>query len=130
LPRDALSGVGILKLGLAPERSLLYQHLDERSASLFANGLLSETRAHLDLGYSPEAKPLQSLGYKQAIRVLTGDLSTEEAIRECQTRTRQYAKRQMTWFRRERGVHWLAGFGSEQHVRSMAAQLANTFLRA
>ncbi len=128
LPRDAIRGVEILKIGLAPERSLLYQRLNERSAWLFAHGLITETQHLLDLGYPANLKPLQSLGYKQAAKFLAQELSDVEAIRECQTRTRQYAKRQMTWFRGETDVNWLHGFGSDEAVQNRAADLVKTFL--
>lgn len=128
LPRDGIQGAAILKLGLAPDRSLLYQRLNERSAWLFANGLIEETQHLLDLDYPANAKPLQSLGYKQAAKFLTGEISGMEAIRECQTRTRQYAKRQMTWFRGEMDVNWLHGFGGDEAVQNRAAALAETFL--
>lgn len=123
LPRQALEDAAILKIGLHPARASLYKRLDERSAWMFRNGLVAETKALLEAGYSPASKPLQSLGYKQAVEVLKEQLSIEEAIRECQTKTRQYAKRQMTWFRRERDVHWLAGFGHEEDIQQQAIAL-------
>lgn len=130
VPRDSLRGVRVLKLGLAPSRSLLYQHLDQRSEWMFANGLLAETQALLDSGISPHAKPLQSLGYKQAVNVLTQQLPLAGAIHECQIKTRQYAKRQMTWFRREPDVHWLENFGKNQSAQSEALLLVEKFLAA
>ena len=128
LPRNALKGFKALKFGLEPPRDFLYEHLNRRAARMFEDGLLAETRAILDAGYSPAVKPLQSLGYKQAIDVLTEKIGIAEAIQECQVKTRQYAKRQMTWFRREPDVHWLRGFGSEEHVRLQAFQQTEAFL--
>lgn len=127
-PRDALRGFVPLKLGLNPERSALYRKLDERSAAMFHSGLLDETRALLQAGISPRSKAMGSLGYKQAVQVLSGELSLDAAIADCRTKTRQYAKRQMTWFRSEAGVHWLCGFGSEEHVRSEALAVAGEFV--
>jgi tRNA dimethylallyltransferase len=127
--RDALRGFLALKLGLNPERAQLYRKLDERSAAMFHSGLLEETRALLDNGISPGAKALQSLGYKQAVQVLSGELTRDAAIAECQVKTRQYAKRQMTWFRSEIGVHWLHGFGDEESIRCEALRVANEFLK-
>jgi tRNA dimethylallyltransferase len=127
-PRDAFSGIMTLKLGLAPERNLLYSRLNERTAWLFANGLLEETKRLLAAGYDCDSKPMQSLGYKQALQYFQGELSLEAAIAECQAKTRQYAKRQVTWFRAEQDVHWLYGFGSEKNVRETAVQHCIPFL--
>lgn len=127
-PRHPIQGFGILKLGLIPERSLLYERLNQRSATMFQDGLIAETKAILDAGFSPELKPLQSLGYKQAINVLQGCLDLGDALLECQTKTRQYAKRQITWFNREPDVHWLTGFGDEKHIQMRALEIAGEFL--
>lgn len=128
-PRDRLAGFAILKLGLAPDRSALADRLDRRTAAMFHDGLLQETQRLLDAGAPPGAKPLQSLGYKQAQQVLLGRLSFEQAIAECQAKTRQYAKRQRTWFRREPDVHWLAGFGCDAQIQREALDLARAFSR-
>ena len=127
VPRDAMQGFRVLKLGLAPERTLLNQHLNERGAWMFKNGLLSETKALLEAGYGADSKPMKSLGYKQAVKVLTKQLPIEAAIRECQMKTRQYAKRQMTWFRRESDIQWMEGFGWETDVRPQALTLVGKF---
>jgi tRNA dimethylallyltransferase len=129
-PRDSIRDVHTLKIGLNPNRSALYQHLDERSTWIFQNGLLAETQAALDSGLSPLAKPLGSLGYKQAVKFLTGQVSIETAIQECRTKTRQYAKRQLTWFRKEPDVHWLHGFGAEEHVQKAAIERTREFLKS
>ena len=128
VPRDRLRGFAVLKLGLAPDRVLLRERLNARSAAMFRSGLLEETQTLLEAGFSPEAKPLQSLGYKQALQVLSGQLTLEQAIRECQTKTRQYAKRQMTWFRHEPDVVWLSGFGSHPFVQQQALERVQAFL--
>ncbi len=128
LPRRGLEGFKALKFGLDPGRDLLYDRLNQRSARMFEDGLIDETRAILDAGHSPAVKPLQSLGYKQAIDVLTEKIDVAEAIREFQVKTRQYAKRQMTWFRREPNVNWLRGFGSEEQIQAQALQKTEAFL--
>jgi tRNA dimethylallyltransferase len=126
LPRTALVGYRVLKIGLQPERKSLYERINQRAALMFREGILEETAALLEAGVPPDAKPMQSLGYKQAVAVLSGAFSVDQAIAECQTKTRQYAKRQMTWFRREPGVHWIAGFGSQPDVQAEALNtLAN-----
>lgn len=95
---------------------------------MFENGLLEETSALLEAGLPPQSKALQSLGYRQAIKALREGMPVEEAIRECRTKTRQYAKRQLTWFRAEPGVLWLAGFGSDPGVQVAALSEARQFL--
>lgn len=129
VPRDALLGVKILKLGLDPPRAALYKRLNRRSAWMFSHGLLEETRSLLESGVSPHWKPLQSLGYRQAVGVLQGSCSPEEAVTECQTKTRQYAKRQMTWFRSESNMQWLGGFGSEPEIQQSALALCREALK-
>lgn len=129
VPRDGLHGFRTLKIGLSPDRSALHQHINARSARMFEDGLIEETRALLAGGFSPHSKALQSLGYRQALNVLSGTMTFADAVTECQTKTRQYAKRQMTWFRREPDVHWLGGFGTEEHVERAAVALAESFLR-
>jgi tRNA dimethylallyltransferase len=127
-PRLAFSGIAALKIGLAPDRKLLYERLNERATWLFHNGLITETQRLLELGYEPKSKPMQSLGYKQAVQVISGALSLDSAILECQIRTRQYAKRQITWFRAERDVCWITGFGSDSSVQTIARERAASFL--
>lgn len=127
-PRDRLPGFAVLKLGLAPARAPLCEQLDQRSAAMFRDGILEETQRLLESGSRPQAKPFQSLGYKQALAVLSGQLALDQAIRECQAKTRQYAKRQMTWFRHEPGIEWLHGFGSDPAVQQQALAVARAFL--
>ena len=127
LPRAPMEGFTVLKLGLAPERQRLYEKLDHRSAQMFELGLLMETERLLERGVSASAKPLQSLGYKQAVQVLMGHMSREAAVRECQTKTRQYAKRQLTWFRHEPEIEWLSGFGDERWIQEKAIERVREF---
>jgi tRNA dimethylallyltransferase len=115
--RTSLTGYATFKIGLLPDRSQLYNRLNLRTEWMFGHGLIDETRALMDSGVPPAAKPMLSLGYKQAIAVLSGAQTLAAAISECQTRTRQYAKRQITWFRAERDVHWFAGFGSDSRLQ-------------
>jgi tRNA dimethylallyltransferase len=119
-PRQALQGYSAIKIGLAPDRAALCARLNERAVRMFEGGLLEETASLLAKGVSPEAKPLQSLGYKQAVAHLTGDMDLADAIEQCQTKTRQYAKRQMTWFRAEKDVFWISGFGGDPGLQQQA----------
>jgi tRNA dimethylallyltransferase len=115
--RDALEGYRTLKLGLLPDRDALYRRLDERCTRMFQGGLVEEVRGILAMGYPPSAKPFESHGYKQALQLIQGELSPRDALFYAQRNTRQYAKRQITWFRKESNLEWLRGFGDEPGIR-------------
>ncbi len=121
LAHDSLTGFCLLRIGLNPPRQQLYDRLNRRCAEMFGAGLVEETRALL-AQYGP-VKALDSLGYKQALAVLAGTLSLEEAIQVAQQGHRHYAKRQITWFRREPDVHWLEDFGDAFNALNQAAAL-------
>jgi tRNA dimethylallyltransferase len=127
-PRAALSGFRLLKLGLAPPREELRAQIDARTIRMFAGGLIEETRGLLAAGCPPDAKAFQSLGYRQALKVLEGRASVLQAVQECQLKTRQYAKRQMTWFRRDTAIHWLSGFGTDPALQRDAIELTRSWL--
>jgi len=92
---------------LTMPRELLYQRIEMRVEEMLAAGLVDEVRGLLAEGVSPEAKSMQSLGYKQIIAYLLGKLSLAAAVSEIKRDTRRFAKRQLTWFRRERELIWL-----------------------
>ncbi len=119
-PRDPLTGVRVLKLGLNPPRPLLNHRLNKRCTYMFDHGLIEEARSLLTAGFSANAKALQSLGYKQAIQVIAGGADRASAVEDCQLKTRQYAKRQLTWFRKEADVRWLTGFGDDGVIQDEA----------
>jgi tRNA dimethylallyltransferase len=119
--RDPLSGFRILRIGLNPDRQVLYERINHRAQEMFSEGLIAET-TKLVAQY-PSAWPLSSLGYKQALQHLRGELSLEQAITAAQQGHRNYAKRQLTWFRREPDVHWIASFGSDPAVQKEAETL-------
>jgi tRNA dimethylallyltransferase len=122
LARDPLTGFRLLRIGLNPPRQELYRRLNRRAEAMFAAGLLEETRALLDR-YGP-VKALDSLGYRQASAVLNGKESLPQAVAAAQQGHRNYAKRQMTWFRREPGVAWIDGFGDQPGTLGAASALA------
>jgi tRNA dimethylallyltransferase len=126
--RVALQGYRVLKLGLLPDRDELYRRLDARCAAMFEGGLVDEVRHILALGFAPECKPFESHGYKQALQLIRGQLSPRDAVFYAQRNTRQYAKRQITWLRREAGLEWLRGFGNEQEVWQKAAARVGEWL--
>ena len=108
-------------LGLSRPTDVLNRRIDERAGWLFANGLLEEVRALLDAGNDPGRAPLTSHGYGEAARYLAGEWSLEEAVSVTARRTRQYAKRQRTWFRRDPRIVWLdAGDGPADDPRLVA----------
>jgi tRNA dimethylallyltransferase len=119
--REPLRGFRILRLGLNPEREALYARINQRAAEMFdegwlAGGLIAETERLLKK-YGDQARPLASLGYKQAAQFLRGELDRKSALAAAQQAHRNYAKRQITWFRREPDVHWLAGFGDDPAIQ-------------
>ena len=119
--RDPLTGFRLLRIGLNPPRKALYERLNWRAAEMFAAGLVEETRGLLER-YGP-VKALDSLGYRQGMAVVAGALSVEAALEAAQQGHRNYAKRQLTWFRREPEVHWIEGFGDETATGREAAEL-------
>ena len=126
--RDALRGYRPLKIGLDPGRDALYRLLDERTARMFTAGLQEEIGRILHLGYPPESKPFESHGYRQALQVLRGELSDKEALFYAQRNTRRYAKRQMTWFRRDTDIEWFRGFGGDPAVEQAVLARVAEFL--
>jgi tRNA dimethylallyltransferase len=126
--RDALIGYRTLKLGLLPDREALNPRLDARCAWMFEHGLVDEVRRILALGFSPACKPFESHGYKQALQLIQGELSPRDAVFYAQRNTRHYAKRQITWFRRERELQWLKGFGDAAYIRQAAVDSVAAFL--
>jgi tRNA dimethylallyltransferase len=113
--RDPLQGFRIQRIGLNPDRAALYERINERARKMFGSGLIEETKTLLKK--YPTAPPLSSLGYKQAAQHVRGELTREQALQAAQQAHRNYAKRQMTWFRREPKVQWLKGFGDDPAVQ-------------
>ncbi|HWY54798.1 MAG TPA: tRNA (adenosine(37)-N6)-dimethylallyltransferase MiaA [Terriglobales bacterium] len=120
--RDPLTGFRILRLGLNPDREALYARINQRAKYMFDAGLVEETRRLL-AQYGNDARPLASLGYKQAVQLLRGEIDPRTALLAAQQAHRNYAKRQMTWFRREPEVVWLEGFGDDSAIQEKAAAI-------
>jgi tRNA dimethylallyltransferase len=115
--REPLHGFRILRLGLNPERQVLYARINQRAANMLDQGLIAETERLLTK-YGAQARPFASLGYKQALQFVRGELDRESALSAAQQAHRNYAKRQITWFHREPDVHWLAGFGADPAIQA------------
>jgi tRNA dimethylallyltransferase len=118
---EPLTGYRILRIGLAPERKALYARIDARAAAMFERGLVDETQ-RLIAKYGAERKIFDALGYRQAKLLLAGELTGAQAIEAAQRGHRNYAKRQLTWFRREPEVRWLAGFGDDAAIQQAAEE--------
>jgi len=127
--RERLRGFRILRIGLDPDRQALYDRINRRAQRMFETGLAEETQGLL-AKYGDAARPLASLGYKQAVQLLRGELTREQALQAAQQAHRNYAKRQMTWFRREPDVTWLNGFGDDPQIQRMAGNKIETSLAA
>ena len=121
--RDPLTGFRILRLGLNPDREALYARINQRAKQMFDSGLVEETKSLL-AKYGTAARPLASLGYKQAMQLLQSEIDPMTALQAAQRAHRNYAKRQMTWFRREPKVIWLGGFGDDPAIQQRAITLA------
>ena len=106
----------VLELGLDPAN--LRQRIQQRTDQLYSDGLVEETR-QLSERYGADLPLLQTIGYGEALKVLAGAMQTAEAIRITSQRTRQFAKRQRTWFRRQHNPHWLESNDSEAEAMTL-----------
>jgi len=95
-----------LKIGLEMNREILYHRIEKRIDQMLEKGFLQEVERLVGMGYGPELKPMQSLGYKQMVQFLLKEIEWDEAIRQMRKNTRHYAKRQLTWFKADSEVHW------------------------
>lgn len=120
--RAPLEGWHPLKLGLAPPREALYARIHARTDSMLANGWLEEVRGLLQRGLPENAKPFDFIGYRELRAVLRGEMTLDDARAAIQQATRRYAKRQLTWFRKEPAVHWLSGFGDDPQIQQQARE--------
>lgn len=101
----------VIKIGLSVDRKFLYKSIEDRVDNMIKSGLAEEARRVLDMGYSPGLKTMRGLGYKEIIGYIQNKYSMEDAVREIKKNTRRYAKRQMTWFKKEADIKW---FSSEE----------------
>lgn len=122
--RDPLTGFRFLRIGLAPPRAALYERINARAAAMFERGLVEETRGLVER-YG-RVRAFDALGYRQALAVIDGTLTSGEAIAAAQQGHRNYAKRQGTWFRREPDVQWIAGFGDTPETLEIATAMVRS----
>jgi tRNA dimethylallyltransferase len=138
--RDSLAGFRILRVGLDPARNELYERINSRCIQMFERGLVEESRELLTRYRPPDfdvendsrpmAKALGSLGYSQAVALLRDEMSLVKCIEAAKQGHRNYAKRQMTWFRRESEVKWFAGFGDYAEVQREVLKIASGALHS
>ena len=107
------------------DREALYRRIDSRVDIMLQRGLLEEIRTLLSEGVPADATAMQAIGYKEFVSALNGRITVEEAADEVKRASRRYAKRQLTWFRRNKSVRWLIRTGTESQaeILSMARQL-------
>jgi tRNA dimethylallyltransferase len=120
--RNGLQGYSITKIGLNPPRSVLYARINSRTTQMMELGWLEEVRDLIAAGIPRDAKPFQFIGYSELRQVVEGQSSEENALGKIQQATRNFAKRQVTWFRREPDVSWLSGFGDDPEILAEAIQ--------
>ncbi len=123
-----LAGFRLLEIGLSPDRSELARVLQQRTLEMFQYGLLEEVRGLMARGSTGDEKPFEALGYKQALAHVRGELTLAQAIESTEIETRQYAKRQWTWFRGDPRIQWIEGFGGDPAVEERCLALLREFL--
>jgi tRNA dimethylallyltransferase len=114
--RQRLEGFAPLKVGLMPPRAALYQRIAQRVEAMLARGWLDEVKDLLGRGIPRTAKPFEFIGYRELGAHCAGELGLPEAAEAIEQATRNYAKRQITWFRKEAGVEWFEGFGDDPAI--------------
>jgi tRNA dimethylallyltransferase len=129
LNRRPLEGFDVLQLGLDPPRQDLAERINQRCSRMFEAGLIEEVRSILAMGFSPESKALESIGYREALLHIQGAIDIDETIALTQAATRQYAKRQRTWFGRDSEVIWLHAFGNQLQTVDDAKRLVSSTLK-
>jgi tRNA dimethylallyltransferase len=115
--RNPLQGWRTLKIGLMPSRELLHERIDARTDAMIKSGWLDEVRGLLEAGIAENAKIFDFIGYRTMLAVSRGELTMEKARTAIQLATRQYAKRQMTWFRKDKSIRCFAGPGDDAAVQ-------------
>ncbi len=124
--QQPLKGLAVLKLGLNLPRDILYGRINRRVARMFDEGFTEEVERLLDEGYRDDCKAFEALGYRYVLRVLRGELSQLEAIELTCRDTRRYAKRQMTWFRKEPQIRWIDFPGESPQALEQLLALAES----
>jgi tRNA dimethylallyltransferase len=127
-PRQPLTGFEFHFVGLNPPREQLYKRINDRVRQMFHAGLIQEVRQLLAKGIPPSAKPFEAIGYRHVIADLDSCIPEEETIRIIQRDTRRYAKRQITWFRKQPDVTWFDGPGDSDEIKKKVYQFVKPFV--
>jgi tRNA dimethylallyltransferase len=128
--RDPLTGFNAFKIVVDPPRPELHDKLNRRCLSMLEGGLIQEIALLLLGGISPLSKPFESIGYKEVLSHLHGQIDMTEALELMRRDTRRYAKRQLTWFRSESNAHWVTGFGTDLEVRSSVMNMLVNYMQS
>jgi tRNA dimethylallyltransferase len=121
--RARLEGYAPIKIGLQPPRAALYERIERRVQTMLNRGWLEEVSRLVRSGAPLDAKPFDFIGYSELRAHLEGTVTLAAATKTISQATRRYAKRQVTWFRKEPVVHWLPGFGDDPVIASAAERL-------
>jgi len=124
--RNPLRGWRPIRIGLSPEREALHQRIHARTDAMLAAGWMEEVRGLVAGSLPSNAKPFDFIGYRELRAVLNGEMKLEEAKAAIQQATRRYAKRQLTWFRRDAQIHWLSGFGQDAAIQQQALAIVSS----
>jgi tRNA dimethylallyltransferase len=124
--RTPLEGYQPIRIGLTPPREALYQRIHARIGAMIQAGWIEEVAQLVKNGIPADAKPFQFIGYSEWRAFLAEKLSKDEALQKIRQATRRYAKRQLTWFRREPNVQWLTGFGDTPEISRAASEILNS----
>jgi len=116
--RIPLEGWRVLKAGLMPPREKLNERIHARTDAMLEQGWVREVQALLNSGLHENAKPFDFIGYRELRAALRGETTLQEAREAIRQATRRYAKRQLTWFRKEPGVRWFSGFGDDAALQT------------
>ncbi|MGC1491797.1 MAG: tRNA (adenosine(37)-N6)-dimethylallyltransferase MiaA [Candidatus Acidiferrum sp.] len=127
--RTPLAGWRAVKIGLMAPREPLYERIHARMETMLARGWIEEVRGLMASGLPENAKPFDFIGYRELREVLRNEKKLEEARAAIEQASRRYAKRQLTWFRKEAGVQWLAGFGDDAEIQRQAGEWVREAMR-
>ncbi len=121
--KSSVEDFNIIKIGLKLERQELYKRIEQRTDKMFERGLIQEVKDLLQKGTDESSPPFRALGYKHALQYLRKEISMDEAISLTKRDTRRYAKRQMTWFRKMKGVEWFSSQDYSTIVKTIKESL-------
>lgn len=117
----------ILKIGLKHERDVLYDRINRRVDDMFVQGWIEEVKNILSMGTSKSVKPFSSIGYREILLYINDSISHEVMVKDIKQHTRHYAKRQFTWFAKEKGMFWFQYPEDSERITVAIAEFLNTW---